>query len=121
MMRCFRLAADSGHQQALSVYGHLLCLRGDSSKSKIQGGIYLEQAAQLGDMKACYQVAKLYEEGFEGYFVINQDKALGYYQQAAELNHVLAVGRLADAYQAGELGLEIDTQLSQQWRQRLPG
>ena len=74
-MSSFRLAADAGHRQALSVYGHLLFLRGDTTKSKIQGAIYLERAADRGEMKAQYQMGRIYETGFEGYFKIQFDKS----------------------------------------------
>ena len=121
MMSCYRLAADSGHQQALSVYGHLLCLRGDSPKSKIQGAIYLERAAGMGDSKACFQMGRVYEDGLEDYFDIDLAKAVDYYLLAAELDHALASNRLADAYQNGELGLSIDADAARHWRGRLPG
>lgn len=121
MMSCFRLAADSGHLKALSVYGHLLCLRGDGHKSKVQGAIYLERAAGMGDTRACYQMGRIYEQGFEGYFTIDDSKALDYYQQAAEQGHGLAINRLVTAYQQGELGVKVDADLSQRWHQQLPG
>ncbi len=121
MMSCFRLAADSGHRQALSVYGHLLCLRGDSTKSKIQGAIYLERAAEMGDSKACFQMGRVYEQGFEDYFATDPSKAIDYYLRAAAQGHGVAINRLADAYQNGELELLIDADAARYWRGQLPG
>ncbi|MEH6471534.1 MAG: hypothetical protein V7752_09790 [Halopseudomonas sp.] len=120
VMSSFRLAADIGHCQALSVYGHLLLLRGDTTQSKIQGGIYLERAAELGDMRAQYQIARVFETGFESFFHSDFGKARSFYQQAAEQGHVLAITRLADAYAQGELGLEVDVVQSASWRQKMP-
>ena len=119
VMSAFRLAADIGHRDALSVYGHLLLLRGDSLQSKIQGGIYLERAAKMGEMKAQYQMARIYEEGFKPHFSIDQAKALNTYQQAAEQHHILAATRLAEAYKNGELGLQPDSQQAQHWQQMI--
>ncbi len=120
VMSSFRLAADADHRQALSVYGHLLFLRGDTTKSKIQGAIYLERAADRGEMKAQYQMGRIYETGFEGYFKIQFDKSQIHYQRAAEQGHVLAITRLAEAYAQGELGLVVDAAKSTFWLQQMP-
>ncbi|MFT6915023.1 MAG: TPR repeat protein [Motiliproteus sp.] len=120
MMSSFRLAADIGHTEALSVYGHLLFLRGDSPKSTIQGAVYLERAATQGDMKAQYQMGRISENGGGKDDRINLDKALDYYLQAAEQGHVLAVTRLADGYANAELGLLQDTAKAESWRQKMP-
>lgn len=120
MMSCFRLAADAGHDQALSVYGHLLFLRGDSRKSKIQGAIYLERAAEQGEMKAQYQLGRICETGFEGYFSINLTSAQDYYRRAAEKGHVLAITRLADGYARGDLACAVDPVKEAFWRQQMP-
>jgi TPR repeat protein len=120
IMSSFRLAADIGYTEALSVYGHLLLLRGDSRQSKIQGAIYLQRAAEQGDMKAQYQMGRLYEAGFENHFQIDVDKARGWYQQAAEQGHVLAITRMADSFAQGELGLTVDAEQAGFWRQKMP-
>jgi len=121
VMGTLRLAADVGYRRALSVYGHLLFLRGDSPQSKIQGGIYLERAAQQGDMKAQYQVGRIYEQGFEFYFRADTDKALHHYRAAAAQGHALAISRLADAAAQGELGLQPDAAEAARWRALMPG
>lgn len=121
IMKLLRLAADFRHRRALSVYGHLLHLHGDNQQSKIQGGIYLQRAADMGDMKAQYLVGRLFENGFAHYFPINEERARSYYQQAAEQGHAVAISRLVDAYEAGELGLSPDQTQAERWQQRLPG
>ncbi len=120
VMSCYRLAADSGHCGALSVYGHLLHLHGDSIASKIQGAIYLQRAAEQGDMKAQFQMGRIYEKGFETYFQPSNQKSLAHYQLAADQGHVLAISRMQDAYEKGELGLPENQQLAQQWHAKLP-
>ncbi|WP_246480846.1 tetratricopeptide repeat protein [Motiliproteus sediminis] len=120
-MGTFRLAADVGHRRALSVYGYLLFLRGDSVQSRIQGAIYLERSASAGDARACYQMGKIYEEGFEFHFRPDSAKALTYYRQAAAKGHALAITRLADAAAQGELGLQPDAAEAERWRALMPG
>ncbi len=121
IMKLYRLAADTGHGRALSVYGHLLHLRGDSIASKIQGAIYLERAAEKGDMKAQYQLGRIYEHGFEHYFRPSAARALAYYRLAAEQGHVLAISRLIEVFENGELEQQPDPPLVEQWRKKLPG
>ncbi len=118
-MQLFRLAADSGQRRALSVYGHLLHFRGEGIASRIQGAIYLQQAADKGDSKACYQMGRVYETGFEHHFPPDPAKSLHYYRFAAEQQHPLAVRRLAAVYRKGELGQAADLQAAERWEQSL--
>lgn len=118
VMKLFRYAADNGSRRALSVYGHLLHFRGDGVQNRIQGGIYLQQAAGKGDMKAQYQMGRIFEHGFEHYFAVDADKALAFYQQAAEQGHPLAINRLVEIFEQGGLGLEPNAEMAQQWRER---
>ncbi len=120
LMKLFRFAADNGSEKALSVYGHLLHFRGDGVQNRIQGGIYLQRAAEKGDAKACYQMGRIYENGFEHYFQPDQAKALSFYRKAAESGHQLAIRRMADACRQGELGLSVDIEEAQNWERRLP-
>ncbi|MGH1463423.1 MAG: tetratricopeptide repeat protein [Neptuniibacter sp.] len=120
VMKLFRFAADHGHQKALSVYGHLLHFRGEGPENRIQGGIYLQQAAEKGDQKAQYQMGKIFETGFEHYFQPDLSKAHKFYTQAAEQGHQLAIKRMVDVYTHGELGQTADSSQSEQWARRLP-
>lgn len=120
-LRGFRLAAELGDRRALSFYGHLLFLRGDSTRSRIQGGLYLQQAADQGDPRALYQVGRIYEEGFEHYFRPDAERALSSYRQAAERGHLLAMQRMAEVCEGGELGMAVDPDQARHWRERMPG
>lgn len=120
LMKIFRFCADNDHTKALSVYGHLLHFRGDGVENRIQGGIYLQRAADQGDMKAQYQVGRIFEEGFEHYFSANEEKALRYYQQAAEQGHSLAISRLIKVFSSGELGQPADAAKAEMWQRRQP-
>ncbi|MBN3563367.1 sel1 repeat family protein [Amphritea spongicola] len=102
VMKLFRKAADNGSTKALSVYGHLLHYRGEDETNRIQGAIYLRRAAEQGDAKAAYQIARLFEQGYP---VIGEDadKALKFYRQAGEKGHVLAIKRLIEVYESGGL------------------
>lgn len=115
IMRVFRFAADNGSRQALSVYGHLLHFRGEGQDNRIQGGIYLQRAADQGDVKAQYQIARIYESGFEHYFPPSNEKALNYYLQAASHGHTLAISRLVKVYQCGELGQMVNPAEAKRW------
>ena len=120
IMRIFRFAADNDSCQALSVYGHLLHFRGEGKDNRIQGGIYLQRAADKGDMKAQYQVASIYESGFEHYFPASDEKSLDYYQRAASQGHALAISRLLKVYQLGELGQAVNTKEAERWQSLQP-
>jgi len=117
-MRLFRFAADNGSRRALSVYGHLLHFRGEDVASRIQGGIYLQRAADKGDAKAQYRMGQIFEQGFEHYFQPDLSKALQYYRQAAEQQHPLAIKRMIEVYEEGALGVAIDPARADGWRQR---
>lgn len=119
VMKLFRFAADNGHMKALSIYGHLLHFRGEGVDNRIQGGIYLQRAAEKGDVKAAYQMGRIFEQGFESYFQPNQEKALAYYQQAAESEHHLALVRMVNVFAQGELGQEMNQDKEQFWQQKL--
>lgn len=120
-MNLLRLAADLNHTRAQSVYGHLLHLHGDSQASKVQGGIFLERAANAGDMKAQYLTGRIYEHGYTAYFSPNPQQALHFYRLAAENGHIVAISRLVDVYENGELGQAADAQQAEDWHNRMPG
>ncbi|MGB0733731.1 MAG: tetratricopeptide repeat protein [Pontibacterium sp.] len=120
VMKLFRFCADNGSRRALSVYGHLLHFRGDGVSNKIQGGIYLQRAADLGDAKAQYQMGRIFESGFELYFRADAAQARHYFVLAGEQGHALAVRRMVTAYELGELGLGVDENMAKKWRNKLP-
>lgn len=117
VMKMFRLAADYGSVRALSVYGHLLFYRGEGLTNKIQGAIYLQRAADKGDAKAAYQMARIYQEGFDNY-PVNHEQAVALYRVAAAAGHLLAVRRLIEIYSRGELSQRQDDAEADYWRQR---
>ncbi len=120
LMKIFRFAADNGSRNALSVYGHLLHFRGEGKDNRIQGAIYLEKAAAKGDMKAQYQMGKIYEEGFEHYFQPSYKQALHFYRLAANQGHTLAIKRMRDVYHHGELDMLPDPEEAQRWADKQP-
>lgn len=76
----------------------------------------IRDAAASGVPEAQYWLAWQYEAGP----LLPHDEAiaLGWYQRAANANHRLAIGRLAQAYATGELGLPRDPLLAAQYRAR---
>lgn len=117
VMKLFRFAADNGSTRALSVYGHLLFFRGDGLTNRIQGAIYLERAADKGDAKAAYQMAKIYEEGYQNY-PVNHPRALELYRRSAEAGHILAIRRLITVYTEGELSQQRDEAEIRYWQDK---
>lgn len=119
-MKIFRLSADNGNRRALSIYGHLLHFRGEGVANRVQGAIYLQRAADKGDMKALFQMGRIHEQGFELQFPVAPERALKAYRRAAELGHPLAIKRMVEIYRDGGLGEVADAGQLGYWQQRLP-
>lgn len=73
-------------------------------------------AAARGVPEAQYWLAWQYEAG--PLLPHDQATALGWYERAANANHRLAIGRLAQAYAAGELGLSRDPLRAAEYKAR---
>jgi TPR repeat protein len=76
----------------------------------------ISDAASRGVSEAQYWLAWQYEAGP----LLPHDSvlALDWYQRAAALNHRLALARLADAYEHGELGMPVDARKAGEFRAR---
>ncbi|MFC6671779.1 tetratricopeptide repeat protein [Marinobacterium aestuariivivens] len=120
VMKLFRFAADNGSRRALSVYGHLLHFRGEGIANRIQGALYLERAAGMGDARACYQMGRISEQGFEHRFSPDPVRALHYYRLAAQQRHPLALRRLVEVYRDGGLGQTPDPAERARWEALIP-
>lgn len=76
----------------------------------------IRDAAAAGVPEAQYWLAWQYEAG--PLLAHDAAMALGWYQRAANADHRLANGRLAQAYQAGELGLARDPLKAAEYKAR---
>jgi TPR repeat protein len=76
----------------------------------------VREAAGAGVPEAQYWLAWQLESG--DLLPRDEAAALGWYQRAAAANHRLAIGRLARAYRAGELGLPRDPLLALEYEAR---
>lgn len=76
----------------------------------------IRDAAAAGVPEAQYWLAWQHEAG--PLLPHDESIALGWYQRAANANHRLAVGRLAQAYELGELGLARNPALAAQYKAR---
>lgn len=76
----------------------------------------IREAAEGGVSEAQYWLAWQYEAGP----LLSHDilTALGWYERAAGRNHKLAIARLAEAYERGELGLATDAGKALEFRAR---
>lgn len=100
-----RTEADAGDADAL--YQLALFHLGLAGEWRPEAAIpMIQDAAGRGVSEAQYWLAWQYEAGP----LLPNDTAiaLGWYQRAANANHRLAIARLAQAYERGELGLHRD-------------
>jgi TPR repeat protein len=118
-MKLFKVGAQRGSVKALSTYGFLLHFRGSDTASKEQGALYIQAAAERGDARSQYQMAKLYEEGYPPVIFKIADKAFENYQAAAEQGHPIAIQKMVDIFNNGELGREVDFVAAQKWEAKL--
>lgn len=77
----------------------------------------IRSAANSGITEAQYWLAWQSEAGPA--LPHDRDVALGWYRKAADGNHRLALQRLADAWERGELGLAVDARKSLEYRARI--
>ena len=118
-MKLFRVGAQRGSVKALSTYGFLLHFRGSDTASKEQGALYIQAAAERGDSRSQYQMAKLYEAGYPPVIFKIADKAFDKYKAAAEQGHPVAIQRMVEIYTNGELGRDVDSDLAKRWEEKL--
>ena len=118
-MKLCRVGAQRGSVKALSTYGFLLHFRGSDTASKEQGALYIQAAAERGDARSQYQMAKLYEAGYPPVIFKIADKAFDNYKAAAEQGHPVAIQRMVDIYTHGELARDVDFVAAQEWEAKL--
>ena len=118
-MKLFRVGAQRGSVKALSTYGFLLHFRGADAASKEQGALYIQAAAERGDVRSQYQMGKLYEAGYPPVIFKIADKAFENYKAAAEQGHPIAIQRMVDIYTNGELGRDVDFVVAKEWEAKL--
>jgi TPR repeat protein len=111
--RLCQTQADDGDADA--VYGLALFELGLGGEWRPDRAIpRMIDAADRGVPEAQYWLAWQYETG--PLMPHDQEIALGWYRRAANASHRLAIARLAQAYEAGELGLPRDSLLAAEYR-----
>lgn len=113
-MRALRWCAERGHLQAQSQIGHLLYFRGVNVQAKLDGVGFIVRAAEAGDSKAQYQLARIWEQGFQ-HVGPDLSQARVWYEKAAEQHHPLAISRLISAYSEGGLASSVDAAKVKYW------
>lgn len=100
---CFKLAAESNHQDAIYRIGYFTEFGMGGYNQDINDAVkYYESAANLGSVEALYALGRINDEGKNG--SRNRLAAEAYYQYAAEKGHTAAQIKLAELRQ--ETGLE---------------
>lgn len=97
-----RSSADTGHPKAQSLLGYIYDIA-EENKLALE---YYQMAADQGDADGAYGLAKLYASGEAA--EKDLEKAVKWYQEAAQKDHLMALEVLATAYLKGELGLQPD-------------
>lgn len=112
-----RRAANNGHQEAVHLLGLIESLVKALSPLREEGYEALHRRALEHDPHAQYELALRYESGA---FDVNTDlaKALSWFNKAAENGNVLAMHRLARAWENGELGLPKDPSKAAYWQEK---
>ena len=110
------LAEHSAAQYHLGVL-HFYGL-GGAEFDQYKGISLFRQSAEAG-----YHVAQAFmgfaaENGDDVFVAKDEAVALEWYQKAAQANHCVAIRRLEQAYQNGELGLSVNEDKAAEWRQR---
>lgn len=106
------LGVTQGHSLLGNIYRLII---GDTAASG--SADILKQRALAGDATAQYQLAMRYRDGAWG-VAANPQKALGWLEQSANHGNPVAMTTLANAYEAGRLGLTQDAAAAASWRQR---
>lgn len=110
---------DAGEHEATHYLGLALLLPQAVAFEPREGIALVRKSAKGGFHKAQVHLALLYEHGDPLYdFPKNEAQALSWWEKAAEGGSWVAMQRLAAAYENGELGVERDSALAEQWRER---
>jgi TPR repeat protein len=108
---------EAGAGDAQATYQLALARLGLNDRFEPQTAIpMIRDAAGRGVSEAQYWLAWQYEAG--PLLAHDTGAALDWYQRAAALNHRLAIARLAQAYERGELGLAADAGKALEFRAR---
>jgi len=100
---CYVRAATCGSIDAMYRLG-VAYLYNELGLDNIPKGIkYLNKAAVLGHGEAAYMLSHIYETGIEGAVDINEENALQYLKESAELLYTPALDRLGWSYENGRL------------------
>lgn len=94
--------AQGGHVDAMVACGVIL-VEGLGVKPNEQEGIkWLDRAAKLGSNQACYELGTVYYTGITDVVDEDPEKAFGFFERAANENHVAAMYMMADCLAEGE-------------------
>lgn len=108
-MALYRQAAEAGHAPAQARLAYLL----DNSESNEEAVTWYRQAAEQGYADGQFGLAHMYAigEGTEK----KPGEAVGLFTLAAQQGHARAIRVLAQAYEKGELGLQVNYAQAVSW------
>lgn len=108
-MALYRQAAEAGHAPAQARLAYLL----DNAESNEEAVSWYRRAAEQGDAAGRFGLAHMYAIG-EG-TTENPAEAVRLFTLAAQQGHARAIRVLAQAYEKGELGLEVNYAQAVSW------
>jgi len=111
-MEILKPAVDKGDTKSMALLAYIL----DKAEEDDQALLLYRRAAEQREPAALFGLGGMYAEG-EG---VDRDlaKARALMTQAAELGYVDAMKVVADAYETGALGVQVDLQQARDWWQR---
>lgn len=109
-VRYLKLAAEQGEPDGMYLYAALLAAGEGTPKDPARAREWMEKAARAGKREAVIAVAGAYlNGGFDLDAAARKSPAgLSWIQQAAAIDHLPAVDRLALAHRQGDFGLPVD-------------
>ncbi|ORX50289.1 hypothetical protein BCR36DRAFT_404431 [Piromyces finnis] len=105
---CYIKAASCGSIDAMYRLGTAYIYK-ELGLDSISNGIkYLDKATVLGHGEAAYKLSNIYEKGINGYLNPNEQEALHYLKESAELLYTPALDKLGWTYENGRMGNKRD-------------
>lgn len=104
------IKAQTGNAAAMREYGNWICEKGHDSEYR-EGMVWLRKAAEKGDTQAMYDYAMA--KGGGG--IQPHPEAVFWFRKGAEAGDPNCMGKLAEAYRYGFLGLDKDEKQYRYW------
>lgn len=108
---------ESGDWDATLNFSYVFSYGSGSLVDREKGKQLLEKSAEAGLPRAMLRLAAHYENGVPStIFDRNHDLAISWYRRAAHAGEGIAIARLIDAYEHGNLGVDKNSDSADYWK-----